>query len=82
MDFQSCCLLGISILVTRSEMDEILQETSILKNVIKDSIRPPSGPDENGISTLTLIAHRGSITINVAQSKEEADVEKGYDSAT
>ena len=67
---------------TRSEMDEILQETSILKNVIKDSIRPPSGPDENGISTLTLIAHRGSITINVAQSKEEADVEKGYDSAT
>ena len=66
---------------TRSEVDGILQEASILKNALKkDKERPLTGTDENGIATLTLIVHIGSITINVSQSKEEIDVEKGYDS--
>ena len=67
---------------TRSEMDNILQKASLIKNVYKEEKPIMAAADENGIATLTVIVHYGSLTINVAQTMDEANVEKGFDSAT
>ena len=66
---------------TRSEMDDILQKASLIKNALKED-KPIMASAENGIATLTLIVHFGTLTINVAQTMEEANEKKGFDSAT
>jgi hypothetical protein len=66
---------------TRSEMDDILQKSSLIKNALKED-KPIIPSAENGIATLTVIVHYGSLTINVSQTMDEANVEKGFDSVT
>ena len=67
---------------TRNEMEEFFQDKSILRNASNKKGGAFRNPDEPGDLTLTLISHEGSLTVNVAQTAEEASVEKGFDSAS
>jgi len=67
---------------TRNEIEDFFQDKSLLRNSHKErgQFRNKDEPGED--MTLTLISHEGSLTVNVAQTAEEASVEKGFDSAT
>ena len=63
-------------------MEEFFQDQSILRNAMNKKGGCFRNPDEPGDLKLTLISHEGSLTVNVAQTAEEASVEKGFDSAS
>ena len=66
---------------SRNEINRSLETASVVGPLSTDD-RQEVGKDEKVRPTLTLIVHNGSLTIEVSQSKEEAGVEKGFDSAT